>query len=236
MKNIKALTFDVGGTVFDWKTAVRTKIDSIASARNVDVDSEEFALAWRLKMFMKLGEVRSKVLPWMNADELHRFVLDDLAAEFPQLELSEEDLDELPKVWHQMKAWPDFSDALLKLQERYHVAVLTILSLSIAVDCSKLNNIHWDAILSCEFLGHYKPDIEAYQRGCKLLGFEPSEVLMVASHPLDLLAAKGAGLHTAFVEPNLNEPDLPGFSGEIDSRNFDLVATDFTELAEILLS
>ena len=229
---IKALTFDVGGTVFDWKTAVKTKLQSFADAGNVQIDTEEFALSWRLRMFQQLARVRSGELEWMNADQLHRMVLDELSAEYPRLSLSQSDMDELTQVWHQMKVWPDFPDAIKKLRENYHVAVLTILSFAIAVDCSKLNNIHWDAIISCEFLGHYKPDSETYQRGCQLLGFKPHEVMMVASHPLDLVAASKAGLHTAFVEPKLNEPDLPGFPGDIDPSQFDVVAADFTELPE----
>lgn len=234
MNNIKALTFDIGGTVFDWKTAVIDAVQSLAQARQADVDAEAFAMDWRSKKFELLARMHAGEISGLNADGLLQLGLKELSDSYPQLNLSEADRHELTQAWHRMKAWPDFPNALVQMRKSYYVAVLTILSFSIAVDCSRLNNTHWDAILSCEFLGHYKPKAEAYQRGCQLLGFAPEQVMMVASHPLDLLAASKAGMKTGFVKEKMNEPDLPGFSGEIDVNQFDIVAQDFADLANQL--
>lgn len=59
LENIEALTFDVGGTVFDWQTAVRTQVSTIDSARNAGIDVSQFALDWRLCFFQLLAEVRA---------------------------------------------------------------------------------------------------------------------------------------------------------------------------------
>ncbi len=233
MKNIKALAFDVGGTVFNWQTPIRDAIQKRADSLGVEVDTKAFAFDWRTRMFGILAQVRSKDLPWMNVDEIHRRALDEMNSSYSQLELNSENLDELNRIWHQMPVWPDFPDAIVRLREKYHVVVLTVLSWSIAVDCSKLSNIHWDGILSCEFLGHYKPESEVYWSGARLLGFQPSELMMVASHSADLSAAKAAGLHTAFVAPKLKEPDFPGFT-EADPSEFTLAVADFTVLADKL--
>ncbi len=231
MAQIKALTFDVGGSVFDWKSAVRQEIEARARGRGVEIDSEAFAMDWRFQMFELLGQARRGEIARLNADEMHRRALDDLAVKYSNLALSAQELDEINQVWHRMSVWPDFPAALTRLQGHYRVVVLTILTFSIVVDSSKASGITWDGIISCEFLSHYKPEAEAYQAGCRLLGLQPEQVMMVAVHPLDLKAASAAGLRTAYVEPKLNEPDLPGFSSEPTPDEYDYYAKDFTDLA-----
>ena len=128
-----------------------------------------------------------------------------------------------------MGVWEDVPDALLRLRERYVVAILTVLSLSIVVDSSKHAGIDWDAYLSCEFLGVYKPEAKAYQTAARLLGAEPEETMMVAVHPPDLAAAAKAGLKTAYVKPKLKEA---GSRGATDA--FDIRAEDYRDLARQL--
>lgn len=229
---VRALAFDVGGTVFDWQGATRAAVGALAAERGADdLDVPAFCLRWRRDMFRRLAEVRAGELPWANADDLHRAVLDPLADDHPELRLDDDDKEGLTAVWHEMDAWPDFGPALPRLRSAYTVAVLTVLSLSIALDCSKRNDLWWDAILSCELLGAYKPDLAAYRRGAEVLGFEPEQVMMVASHPGDLRAAMAAGFRTAFVLPRHDEP---GGADDGDPDDFDVVATDFTDLADRL--
>ncbi len=230
---VKALAFDVGGTVFDWQTPIRKEIDARAKTLGIGIDSKKFAFAWRTGMFAILAEVRSHKLPWMNVDEIHSRTLDKIALDFPELEFRSEDLDDLNRAWHKMTAWPEFPDALTRLRERYTAIVLTVLSWSIAVDCSRNAGICWDGVLSCEFLGHYKPDPEVYWSGARLLGLKPEQVMMVASHGADLRAAQKAGLATAYVAPKLAEPEFPGFP-EASPDEFDIAVDDFTKLADRL--
>jgi len=236
LSQIRALTFDVGGTVFDWHHGIRDEVTRLASERSVEVDAPQFANDWRREMFMQLGQVRSGALPWMNADELHRRALDVVAPNHAALGLSDSDKDELNTVWHRLEAWPDFPEVLPRLRTRYTTTVLTVLSFAIVVDNSKHNGLSWDAITSCEVFDHYKPDAEAYHAGVKLLGVAPSEAMMVACHPGDLNAAAAAGLHTAYVPRPTESGDasaaapFPGPSGD-DAPGFDVVASDFPDLA-----
>jgi 2-haloacid dehalogenase len=234
LSQIRVLTWDIGGTVFDWHHGIKDEVTGLAAARGAEIDPVLFANTWRRRMFEELARVRSGELPWMNADEIHRRVLDGLAEEHPALGLSAAELDDLNGVWHRLPAWPDAADALRRLRARYSVVVLTVMSTAIAIDSSRHNGIDWDAILSCEFLGHYKPDPEAYLAGVRLLGVEPGEALMCASHPGDLRAAVSAGLRSAYVP-------RPGESGEGNDPNldprpeFDINAADFSDLADQLL-
>ncbi|MFT7600000.1 MAG: 2-haloacid dehalogenase [Acidimicrobiales bacterium] len=224
---VKALTFDVGGTVFNWQGATQTAVGALAADRGVELDVKAFCLSWRGDMFRMLAKVRHGELPCMNADQLHRAVLDPLGEANPELNLTNADKDALTAVWHHMDPWPEFPAALPKLRSRYTTTVLTVLSLGIAVDCSKRSNLSWDAIMSCEMLGAYKPDAAAYERGAELLGRTPDEVMMVASHPGDLRAAMAVGFRTAFVLPRYDEP---GGNDDGNPEDFDVVADDFADL------
>jgi 2-haloacid dehalogenase len=237
LNQIRALTFDVGGTVFDWHHTIRDQIERIAAERLVAVDAPRFANEWRREMFAQLARVRAGDLHWMNADELHRLALDTVAPRHPALELSRADCDQLNSVWHRLAAWPDFAPVLPRLRERYTTTVLTVLSFAIAVDCSKYNGLSWDAITSCEYLGHYKPDAAAYHAAIRLLGIAPGQAMMVACHPGDLHAAAEAGLHTAYVARPTESGESPGgdvFAGSFPEREFDVAVADFAGLADAL--
>ncbi len=111
--------------------------------------------------------------------------------------------------------------------------MLTILSWESIVSSSKLAQVHWDGILSCEFLGYYKPSLQAYLRGISLLGLQPAEAMMVAAHEGDLAAAQAAGLHTAYV--NVPEEDnVSEAFGQPSTTNFDVEAKDFETLCQKL--
>ena len=234
LSKINALTFDVGGTVFDWRGTIEEELRRLASEQRAGLDVSQFATDWRVGMFQTLGKVRSGELPWMNADQIHRSVLDDVLTKHTAIELSDSGRDDLNNVWHRLNAWPDAPAVIEKLRSRYTVVVLTVLSWSIAVDCSKHNGISWDGILSCEFLGHYKPDAEAYQKGVSLLRLEPDQAMMVAAHPRDLNAAIAAGLHSAYVH---RVGESPGVFEEGDSApEWDVNTRDFAELERQLLA
>ena len=237
LTKIKALTWDVGGTVFDWRGAIQKEVRRLASEQEADVDITQFATDWRRWMFQRLALVRSGELPWMNADEIHRQVLDDVLEKHSALTLSESERDDLNEVWHRLNSWPDAADAIARIRGRYTTVVLTVLSWSIVVDCSKYNGIGWDGILSCEFLGHYKTDPEAYQAALRLLRLEPDQAMMVAAHKNDLLGAKAVGLHTAYVHREGESDVFPGSSSvEESASEFDVAATDFPDLADKLLA
>ena len=229
LERVRALTFDVGGTIFDWQTAVRAAVGELARDREAEVDVPQFALDWRRRMFELLDEVRAERLPWLNADDLHRRSLDELAPRYASLALSPADRDALTDVWHRMGVWSEVPEALERLKTRYAVVVLTVLSWAIVVDSSKHAGISWDGILSCEFLGHYKPDREAYEKAAHLLRLEPEACMIVAAHPGDLRASMRAGFRTALVAPRLQEP----FSSDgRDPADFDVRASDFLDLAK----
>jgi 2-haloacid dehalogenase len=229
---IKGLFFDVGGTVFDWKSTAIEKVNKIAQSKGLTLDTTAFADDWRREMFKILGQVRYGNLPWMNSDEMLVRAFKNLISSYPDLDKIHP-MSLIESTWHRLIAFPGAAEAINRLKTQYHVVVLTILSYKSIVNSSKAAGVNWDGIISCEFLGCYKPSLQAYLKGVALLGYEPEEAMMVAAHEDDLEAAQAAGLHTAFVRVPVKDMGF-GSTEQSKSTGFDIEATDFEELCRKL--
>ena len=232
MDNVRGLFFDVGGTVFDWKNTTREKIQELADEKGESIDSEAFANDWRGEMFKIHTQVRKGNLPWMNSDDMHLRALENLTPTYPILTTFDH-LALVKKTWHHLNAFAGAPEAINRLRTKYTVVVLTILSWESIVNSSKKARVQWDGILSCEFLGYYKPSLQAYLKATRLLGLKPFEAMMVAAHEGDLAAAQAAGLHTAYVNVPEEENMAEGFE-QPSETNFDFQAQDFESLCKQL--
>jgi 2-haloacid dehalogenase len=232
MDNVKGLFFDVGGTVFDWKNTARQHIEALAEQNDTVIDSDAFANDWRAEMFKIHTQVRHGNLPWINSDEMHLRALQHLTSAYPLLAAIDQP-SLVRSTWHHLNAFSGAPEAIERLRSKYTVVVLTILSWESIVSSSKAANVQWDGILSCEFLGHYKPSLQAYLKGTRLLGLKPDEAMMVAAHEGDLAAAQAAGMHTAYVKVPEEDNMSEGFE-QPSETHFDVVAGDFDGLCREL--
>jgi 2-haloacid dehalogenase len=231
--SIRALTFDVFGTVVDWRGSIIREGRALAKQKNLKVDWAAVADAWRDGYKPAMDRVRKRQLPWMSIDQLHRLILDDVLAKLRIDGLTPEDKDHLNHAWHRLRPWPDALRGIRRLKKRYIVATLSNGNMSLLVEMARNAGLPWDCVLSAELFRHYKPDPEAYLGAAALLGLQPSEVLMVAAHKDDLQAAKRCGLRTAFVRRPLERG--PDTKADLSSdRSFDFNADDFNDLASQL--
>jgi 2-haloacid dehalogenase len=230
---VKALTFDVFGTVVDWRGSIAAEGVRWGKERRLQVDWEKFADGWRAGYGPSMDLVRKKELPWMNIDQLHRRILDSLLDEFRITGLSEAEKDHWNRVWHRLLPWRDAVAGLTRLKQHYVVATLSNGNVALLTNMAKNAGLPWDVILSAELTGHYKTDPEVYQTAAKLLGLTPEECMMVAAHKGDLRAAAKVGFRTAFVERPLEfgARRTPDMAVESD---IDLHARDFLDLARLL--
>jgi 2-haloacid dehalogenase len=225
---VKALAFDVFGTVVDWRSSIIREGSQWNQKKGLTVDWANFADRWRAGYQPAMEKVRKGELPWMKLDELHRRILDGLLAEFKITGLTEEDKDRLNRVWHRLTPWPDAVEGLTKLRQRFVLATLSNGNVSLLVEMAKFSGLPWDSVLSAELFHRYKPDPEVYLGAADLLGCKPQELMMVAAHPGDLKAAQACGLRTGFVSRPLEYgPD----KSEAASGTYDVNARDFLELA-----
>jgi 2-haloacid dehalogenase len=232
-RTVKALLFDVFGTVVDWRSGVTRDVTELATAKGADVDAAAFADAWRADYHPAMDLVRRGELPWAKLDALHRRTLDRLLADFGLTGLGESEKAWLNACWHRLDPWPDVIDGLRRLREHFVVAAFSNGNVSLLIDMAKRAGIPWDCIFSAELFRHYKPDPEIYQGAVELLSLSPPEVLLVAAHNDDLCAAADQGLATAFV---LREGEMGPYRHNNlgPSRDYTYAPADFLELAVIL--
>ena len=231
--SVKALTFDVFGTVVDWRSSIIREGQLLAKTKSLAVDWPKFADEWRAGYGPAMQRVREGDLPWMKIDRLHRLILDDLLVRF-EISLDERETDHFNRAWHRLTPWPDAVPGLHRLRDSFIVATLSNANVSLLVNMAKNAGLPWDCVLSAELAKHYKPDKEAYLTAADLLGLEPSEVMMVAAHPGDLRAAASVGFRTALIPRPLERGPERGLYYDVEETDFDVVADDFLDLADKL--
>jgi 2-haloacid dehalogenase len=230
---VKALVFDVFGTVVDWRSSVAREVDALARQRGVKVDGPTFADAWRAQYAPSMNRVRAGELPWTKLDDLHRMVLDQILPEFGLAGVNMAERATLNRAWHRLQPWSDVVAGLTRLKARFIIAPLSNGNIALTTNLAKYSRLPWDSILGAELVRHYKPDREVYQSAADFLDLRPAEVRMVAAHLRNLRAAKSTGLRTAFVV----RPDEYGPTRTPDRQpdtSVDVAAEDFEDLARQL--
>lgn len=236
LDRVRALVFDVFGTVVDWRSGIaRDAAPFLGRHATSRVDPGAFADAWRKRYDPAMEAVRSGRRPFVRLDVLH---WENLVAVLPAFGIDPArvpaaELDELNLAWHRLDPWPDVVAGLARLKRRYVIAPLSNGNVILMLDMAKRAGLPWDAILGAELAQAYKPDPEAYLRTVDILAMQPDEVCMVAAHNGDLAAARACGLATAFV-PRPTEHG-PGQTTDLQpEQDWDVVARDFGELAYML--
>lgn len=229
---IRALTFDTGGTVLDWHGGLVRRLNAVCGDRLAGMEPHVLVNDWR-KRAMKA--IVGQLQPAFNMDDVHRETLGATLQAFGLVDLSASEREALWRGWYELDAWPDFPAALQALGQALPVVSFTMLPTALVMGVSRRNALAWDAIISCEMIGMYKPHAEAYATAARWLGLAPQDILMVACHNFDLNAAQAAGFKTAFVY----RPDEWGPQGPPDphpNRPYDLVVDGFEELRRQVLN
>jgi 2-haloacid dehalogenase len=229
---MKALVFDVFGTVVDWREGVARELNAFFAQHDVKTDAYAAADAWRRRYQPAMEECRSGRRPFTRLDVLHRENLDGVLSEcgLDPAAIDAAELDELNRAWHRLDPWPDAVPGLARLKTRYVIAPLSNGNVALLLDMAKRAGLPWDAILGAEVARAYKPRPEAYLRTADILGLAPAEVCLVAAHNDDLAAARACGLRTAFVlRPREHGPRQA--TDLAPAERWDLVAADFIDLA-----
>ena len=236
MLEVKALLFDVFGTVVDWRTGIAIEVQMIAKKYNIELNADDFADAWRAEYQPAMEQIRGGKRSFTILDILHLENLKKIAPRFNLNNLSNADLNFLVTAWHRLPGWPDSSQGLNKLKKKFILATQSNGNIALMVNMAKYSNLSWDVILGAEVLGHYKPEPEAYIKACKALNLKPSECLMVAAHDDDLKAASLQGMKTAYVHRPFEYGkdklfDIAEVNDYKGNRNWDIMSKDFNDLA-----
>jgi 2-haloacid dehalogenase len=228
---VKVLAFDVFGTVVDWRSSVIAEGERLADAKGFKVDWAAFADAWRAVYRPSMDRVQTGELPWTKLDVLHRMSLEEILGQFKIDDLSEHEKDQFNRVWHRLSPWPDSVAGLTRLKQRFIITTLSNGNISLLTNMAKHAGLPWDCILSAENVRHYKPDPETYLLIPDLFDLKAEEVMLVAAHENDLVAARKHGLRAAFVHRPLEHGSGKASALPPPDR-YDFVAKDFLHLAD----
>ena len=199
LADVKALVFDVFGTVVDWRSSLIAEGMAWGNGKGLRIDWADFADRWRLGYQPAMDKVRKGEIPWTRLDDLHRMMLEDLLREFKIEGLTEEEKVSWSHVWRRLKPWPDSVEGLTRLKKKYVIAPVSNGNIALMTSLARFGGLPWDAILGAELARHYKPDREVYVSAYDSLDLKPEEVMMCAAHVTDLQAARGNGLRTGFI-------------------------------------
>jgi 2-haloacid dehalogenase len=217
---VRAVLFDVFGTVVDWRSGIAAAVRPFADGHGLELDPHAFADTWRGQYQPAMQRVRSGARSFVTLDVLHRENLDDalLASGLDPGAFDPGELDVLARAWHFLPPWPDSVAGIAAIKQAgYIVGPMSNGNTSLLLDMAKAAGLPWDLILG----------------SAALLALEPGEVMLAAAHEADLAAARAAGLATAFIARPL-EHGPAGANGGSSTTDWDLAGATITEIAGLL--
>lgn len=226
---VRALFFDVFGTLMDWRTSVAREAERILGPLGHSLDWLAFADAWRAEYQPGMEEVRAGRVPFSKLDVLHRRNLERILPRFSLQGLGEEVLTDLNLVWHRLDAWPDVPAAMARLKQKFWLAPCSNGNIALMVDLARRNNIPWDAILGSDVARDFKPKPGVYLAACDAFNLAPAQCMMVAAHTRDLVAAAKCGLRTGHIA-RVNEYG-PNTGEAAPTAPVDVAGKDLADLA-----
>jgi 2-haloacid dehalogenase len=222
----KGLTFDVFGTVVDWRktvtsTLIHSALDKTSSSSRLvnlsptirtrlskltDEDWAQFAQEWRNSYKKFVSSFVPGETEWRDIDTHHHLALVELLKQWELDGLyTKEEVQDLSLLWHFLDPWIDSSPGLHKLGTKFLTSTLSNGNQALLQDLEKHGDLGFKRLQSSADFKAYKPHPSVYKGAAKALGLEPGEVAMVAAHLSDLKAARGCGFRTIYVERNQEE-------------------------------
>ena len=138
---IRALVFDVFGTLVDWRSGVAREAERLIPG----VDGGAFADAWRARYQPSLETVRSGARPYVDLDVLHAESLAAVLAQFGLPSRPEDRAAELVQAWHRLDAWPEVPAAMARLARGHLLAPASNGHVRLVVDLAARNGRSVDA-------------------------------------------------------------------------------------------
>ena len=225
---VKALFFDVFGTLVDWRSGVAAATETVLRPQGIVLDWIAFADAWRDQYQPAMEAVRSGGIAYTKLDVLHRRTLQKILPQFGLEDLKAVELDRLTLAWHQLDAWPDVQAGLSRLRQRYLIAPVSNGNTSLMCDLARRNDLRWDAILGADYARAFKPMNEVYLAAAEAFNLAPPQCLMCAAHASDLKAAAANGLRTAYIA---RPQERPGSRESAPAFIVDVSAASVLDLA-----
>jgi len=222
MTRSKVILFDVNETLLDLKP-VQASVGTALGGR------PELAPLWftMLLQYSLVGTVAGKYLDFAKVGAACL----RMVAKNHGIDLSEDAARSALAPMRSLPPHPDVIPALTELRDAgFRLVTLTNSSKAAVADQMKSAGLSefFEALLSVEDVGKYKPHVEVYRWAAGQVEAELPDCLLVAAHGWDVAGAKWAGMTTAFVarpgqqafplgpSPDILIPSLAELPGELE--------------------
>lgn len=227
-ESIRALTFDLFGTVLDLGGSLTPAIGRFLAEKGCSTDPAQFWQQWRYRQRIEQYQDSLVMLGHSGYLETARraFVY---VLRLNRVEPTTAEVEQFMRAWQQLKPFPDVVAALPRLASEFRLVALSNGDRSF-LDHLVANRIKidFDEVISVDVFGVFKPHPAVYRGAARILGLEPNEVMMVSSNSFDVMGARMCGNRGAFVNryalPYEDTPYVP-----------DVTVKDFAELADALV-
>ena len=225
---VKALTFDLFGTVLDLGGSLTPYIGDLLTEHDCKTAPDEFWQQWRYRQ--RLEQFQDTIMALGHGGYLETvrraFVY---VSRLNKLDLSPDEVKAFLECWQQLSPFPEVADALPKLHKQYMLVGLSNGDPWFLDHLAK-NRIKYDFdhVISVEQAGGaFKPHPGVYRKAATMIGLEVGECMMVSANSFDVVGARACGMRGAWV----NRYDLPY---EDTPYQADVTVLNFTELAEVI--
>ena len=225
-REVAALMFDQYGTVVDMQGGLTEMSAPFLAEKEWSGDPRRFVTWWRRTHFedsmidalCDRGHTSYRRIGERAVSQVMRRA---------GIDFTEDDARRLVACIERLKPFPDVLDALARLHRHYRLAILSNGDRDMLEAAKPHIGFDFDAVISVEEAGYFKPHRATYAKACERLRVDPSRVLFVANHTFDCIGAKAAGMRTAFIDrrqrPFGDSPHQP-----------DLIVEDLAVLANTL--
>ena len=229
IERVNTLTFDIFGTVLDLTGSLEPPTDRFLKELGSDLSGAEFYSQWRARQRIEQFQDSLLMMGHSGYLETCRRAL-AYALRANGIAFEEERVAEFMDVWRYLSPYPDSLEGLRRLAGEFRLVALSNGEPDyLAHLVEKRIEFDFDAVISVEEAGAFKPHPGVYRSAARILDAEPSEIMMVAAHSFDIMGARACGFRGAYV----NRYKLP----YEDSTRYapDIEVTDFNRLADVLL-
>lgn len=225
---VKALTFDLFGTVLDLGGSLTPYIEQMLKDKGSNVVAQRFWAQWRARQRIEQYQDNIMLLGHSGYLETARRAL-IYVLRLNKIPFQPEEVDRFMDAWKALLPFPDVFGGLERLKVRYQMVALSNGNRWFLEHLAQ-NQIKWnfDAIFSVGEVGAFKPHPGVYRLAAQHIGLEAGECLMVSANAFDVMGARACGYRAAYV----NRYELPY---EETVYQPDYTVKDFTQLADVLL-
>jgi 2-haloacid dehalogenase len=220
----EVLTFDCYGTLIDWEAGIAAGLGTVARAHGLDLPSEELLATYAGH------EAELEAGPYLRYRDILATACRGVCADLGVAPTDDEVAAFAGSVgdW---PAFPDSADALVALQRRFKLAVITNCDDDLFAGSNRRLGVTFDWIVTAQQVGSYKPSHHNFEAAFERIGGPRDRILHVAQSLYhDHVPARELGLSSVWINRRGDRPG-PGATPAADATP-DATFPDMASFAE----